>query len=474
MSEQSPGPAGPPPPPEPRWSRRPLSRVALAVFASVAAVTAILVVADAVGGEDWRTEPVGSPPPDPNPPPPEIDYAVTPAQAWQVSAADLMSGDPLAFVALAAPEPQNDPIIAQTVVVTTGTGSAAAVIGLDRWTGDVTWRTEVAGATSVDCHVLGTGHVTVCVASDDDDAEIYDVVTFSTSTGEAEGQDSITFKPRTVTEIDGDIVLAGSSLITGALHMTRGTPTDLDGLWHASSGDGYVPATEYYGGFVMSEGTAWCYVSGATMAVNLSSGDAQSVPAVSGQTSAPWPRSTVLTSTTQEDETTTTVTGTTPGATPFAVEGRPWARLGSSDVMKSFVGIGDTAYDPRTGVELWSADSDPAAPWTSYTAVDDLVLQQTWWEESVAMLAVDAQTGAQRWTNETRSPVLLSRVDDVLLADTSFGIEALRLSTGEDLWAVDYTDLMAEGSSTYAVAHSIAGRSLVTTFDRLVTGYIFH
>ena len=87
--------------------------------------------------------------------------------------------------------------------------------------------------------------------------------------------------------------------------------------------------------------------------------------------------------------------------------------------------------------------------------------------------SVDSRTGAQRWTNETRSPALLSRVDDVLLADTSFGIEALSLSTGEDLWEVDYTDLMTEDSSTSAVAHSIAGRSLVTTFDRFVTGYIF-
>ena len=164
----------------------------------------------------WRTEPVESPPPDPDPPPPEIDYADTPAQAWRVSAADLMSGAPLTFVALAAPDPLDEPTLSNTVVVTTGTGSAAAVIGLDRWTGDVAWRIEVAGATSVDCHVLGTGHSTVCVATHDDlDAELYDVVTLSTSTGEAEGQDSTTFKPRTVTEMDGDVVLAGSSLLTG-------------------------------------------------------------------------------------------------------------------------------------------------------------------------------------------------------------------------------------------------------------------
>ena len=136
MSEQSPGPGGPPTPTEPRWSRRPLGLVALAILASVAAVTTIVVVVDAIGGDDWRTEPVESPPPDPDPPPPEIDYADTPAQAWRVSAADLMSGAPLTFVALAAPDPLDEPTLSNTVVVTTGTGSAAAVIGLDRWTGD--------------------------------------------------------------------------------------------------------------------------------------------------------------------------------------------------------------------------------------------------------------------------------------------------------------------------------------------------
>ena len=141
--------------------------------------------------------------------------------------------------------------------------------------------------------------------------------------------------------------------------------------------------------------------------------------------------------------------------------------------MESFVGVGDTAYDPRSGAALWSMTGEPTALSTSYLAVDDLVLQQTWWEESVTLKAVDALTGEPRWTNGTRSAWLFSRAGDVLLADTSYGIEAIDLTTGEDAWTVDYTDLVTEDSFLYRAEHSIAGSSLVTTFDRLVTGYTF-
>ena len=491
MSSASHGSIEPPPAspsPRPPWQRTAL--VAAVAVGGVAAVTAIALGVDAFWGSETESPttsttpgPSPAPPKDPSPSPepvdptspagPVVDYTAEPAQVWQVSAPDLMSGDPNTLVALAAPDPLDRPNGQDTVVVTVETGSAAAVVGLDRDTGAVSWRVELAGSVSVDCHVLGTGASTVCVTGTDSlEAELWDVVTFESSTGDVQGRDSITFKPTTVTEIDGDIVVAGSTLRTGALQMTRGAPDNLDARWQASSEDGYVPATEYYGGFVMSEGSGWSYVSGATMVVDLATGEAESLSAASGQTSAPWPGGIMLESTTEADES-VAVTVTPPDAAPFTVTGHVWARLGTSDAMEQFVGAGDTAYDARTGAELWSATPDPEALWTSYTAVDDLVLHQTWWEESVMVTAVDAVTGEQRWRNGTRSAVLLSRTGDVLLADTSFGIEALHLSTGERLWAVDYTDLMTEDSFTYAVAHSIADRSLVTTFDRLVTGYTF-
>ncbi|WP_066460718.1 hypothetical protein [Sanguibacter suarezii] len=485
--------------PRPPWQRTGL--VAAVALGGVAAVTAIALGADAYWGGEAEN-PVAASTPDPSPaltqePPsspepvdptapagPTVDYTTEPTQVWQVSAPDLMSGDPMTLVALAAGDPLDRPNSQDTVVVTVEAGSAAAVVGLDRDSGAVSWRTDLAGSVSVDCHVVGTGASTVCVTGTDLlDSETWDVATFETSTGTVQGRDSVTFKPVTVTEINGDLVLAGSALLTGALHMTRGTPDDLDARWQTSSENGYVPATEYYGGFLVDEGTAWSYVSGATMIVDLATGQGESLSAASKQTSAPWPGGTLLESVTEVDENapeptaevdeTVTVTVTPSGAAPFTAAGNAWARLGSSDVMEAFAGVGDAAYDSRTGVELWSATPDPEALWTSYTAVDDLVLHQTWWEESVTIAAVDALTGEPRWTSGTRSALLLSRTGDALLADTSFGIEALHLGTGETVWSLDYTDLMTQESYTYAAAHSVAGESLVTTFDQLVTGYAF-
>ena len=491
MSTPSPGSVEPPPPGSaaPRSTRRRPALVAAVTLGSVAVVTVLALGADALwrgGAEGAKTstaissstmteEPPSSPPPaDPTPPADlDVDYTVEPALAWQVSATTLMSGAPEATVVLAAPDPLDRPNHQETVVVTVETGTASAVMGLDRATGSVTWQVDLADKTSVDCHVLGAGASTVCVATDEHlDAESYLVLTLETSTGDSQGADNITFKPWTVTEVDDDIVLAGNALLTGALHMTRGTASDVDARWQASSADGYVPPTGYYGGFRVSESTAWSYVSGATMIVDLATGQAESMSAESGQLSEPWPGGTILDSTTQADGS-GVVTATPPDAAPFLGDGHAWARLGSSKEMETYVGIGDTAHDLVTGVGLWSGVPDPTALATTYTAVDDLVLQQTWWEESVSLLALDARTGLPRWSSGTRSAMLLSRVDDVLITDTSFGIEALDLSTGRNLWAVDYTDLMTQDPYTYTVEHSIAGPSLVTTFDRTVTGYSF-
>lgn len=491
MSAPSPGPAGPPPSgtPEPRSTRRRTGLVAAAVLVGAGAVTAIALGAGSLWGGDpgdaaasptvvpsatTTQESSLSPEPiDPAPTDQTVDHTVAPRQTWQVSAIDLMGGDPTAWVALAAPDPLGRPAVQDMVVVTVGAGDKAAVVGLDWATGDVRWWTELAGSTSVDCHVLGTGASTLCVATNDYlDGETYSVATFETSTGEPQGHDEITFKPAAVTELEGDIILAGSTVLTGALSMTRGTPTDIDAGWQVSSDSGYVPATAYEGGFLVSEGTGWSYVSGATMVVDLATGEAESMSAESGRSSAPWPGGTVLASTTAADGS-VVVTATVPGTASFTAAGRAWSRLGSSDAMESFVGIGDTAYDPRSGAALWSVAADPTALSTNYTALDDVVLQQTWWEESVSLTAVDALTGAQRWTSGTRSAWLFSRAGDVLLADTSYGIEAVDLTSGEKSWSVDYTDLITGDSSMYRAAHSISGPSLVTTFDQTIAGYTF-
>lgn len=457
-------------------------------------MTAIALGANAVwgGGPDGSktsttiAAPSASPPEEPTAPtdPPDptdptvpadatVDYTGTPTQTWRMSAADLMSGDPTAFVALASPDPLERPARQETVVVTAGTGSQSSIIGLDRATGTQSWRIDLEPSTAATCKILGTGASTVCVIAGSDSVDgTYRVLTLDSGTGAVQGEDTVGFLPFTVTELDGDLVLAGSTISTGALHATRGTPVDLDARWHASSPDGYVPATEYFGGFVVSDDMGWSYVSGATMKVDLGTGEAESTPSSSGTDSGPWPGGTLLESADLGTDA-PHVTVTAPGGVPFTADGRAWTRLGASDVMASVVGVGDTAFDPQTGAARWSAVSDPAALWTSYTAVDDLVLQQTWWEESVMLSAFDTLTGELRWTSGTRSSWLLTRAGEALLADTSFGIEALHLTTGEALWALDYTDLVTGDSYMYAAAHSIAGTSMVTTFDRLVTGYNF-
>ena len=493
MSTTSPGPADPSPSPAPPAARRRPAILVAIVLVSAAAVTALALGAYAVWSQapddtppaasttPSATDPTAPPPSaDPTDPPtstgptaPATDYTVSPSQTWQVSAADLMAGDPAAIVELAVPDPLGRPATQDTVVVTASTASTSSVIGLDRESGAEVWRVEVVPAGAASCHVLGTGASTVCVSSGASaGAEDYSVVTLETSTGTALGQDSVDFKPATVAEIDGDVVLAGSSLLTGALVTTRGTPDDVAARWTASSDAGYVPATEYYGGFVVDEGIAWSYVAGATMVVDLSTGDARSLSAASGEISTPWPGGTVMDySTVSTDPAVVTVT--TPGASQFTAQGYPWAWLGSSSTMTSFVGIGNTAYDARTGTPLWSMTADPAALSTTYTAVDDLVLQQTWWEESVSLTAVDALTGTQRWTGSTRSAWHFSQAGDVLLADTSYGIEAVDLATGAEPWMLDYTDLVTGDSTMYQAVHSIAGPSLVTTFGETVTGYSF-
>lgn len=449
-------------------------------------MTAIALGAYAVWGGEPSTKtstPIASPsavasekPTEPADPPattdPAVDYTVTPTQIWQVSAADLMSGDTTASVALSSPDPLQRPTRQDSVVVSAATSDKTSVFGLDRETGEVVWETTISPSAPVRCHTLGEGTSTVCVTPSEAGADTYSVATFDSATGEVQGEDTVAFTPLTVTEVDGDIIVAGHSAATGALHTTRGTPTDLEARWHATSGDGYVPATEEYGGFVVSEGSGWSSVSGATMIVDLTTGEAESLTAASGQVSSPWPGGAVLFSEPQASDVTLT-TVTAPNATPFTAEGGAWSRLGASDVMEMFVGIGDAAYDPLTGDQLWSAVTDPSALDTSYLAVDDLVLQQTWWEESVTISAVEALTGAPRWSSGTRSAWILSRAGDALVADTSFGLEALHLITGEKAWELDYTSLVTGDPYLSAAEHSIAGASLVTTFGTLVTGYTF-
>lgn len=484
-------PPPPPPPPAPAPRRRRTGLVAAVVLGGAASVTAIALGAYAVWGggpdstaatpitspseiasADPTTDPVG-PPTTTDPVDPVVDYTVTPTQTWQVRAAELMSGDATATIVLASPDPLARPTRQDAVVVSAATSDATSVFGLDRESGEVVWETVISPSAPVRCHALGAGASTVCVTPRSEaGADTYSVATFDSTTGEVQGEDTVDFKPFTVTEVDGDIVLAGHSAAKGALHTTRGTPSDLEARWHATSGDGYVPATEEYGGFTVSDGTGWSSVSGATMIVDLTTGEADSLTGASGQASSPWPGGTVLFSEPQADDVPLT-TVTTPGATPFTVEGGAWAHLGASDAMEKVVGIGDAAYDLVTGDQLWSAVTDPSALTTSFLAVDDLVLQQTWWEESVTISAFDALTGAPRWSSGTRSAWLFSRAGDALIADTSYGLEALNLITGERAWDLDYTSLVTGDPYLSAAEHSIAGASLVTTFGTLVTGYTF-
>lgn len=489
MSTPFPGPAWPPvpsyatPPPVPR-RRRPMVIAAVAL-GSVATVTAIALGATAVWGggphgsktSTTIAAPDASPSEEPTEPTetdepsePTTDYTVTPTQTWRVTASDLMAGDQTAYAALAAPDPLDRPTVQDVVVVTVGTQTLSSIIGLDRETGDEVWRTDLD--TSTACQTLGTGSSTMCLDSSNAAADgTYRVLTVDTASGAVEGEDTIGFLPFTATEIDGELILSGSDP-TGTLHTTCGTSTDLDARWHATSDEGYVAATDYSSGFAVSDGTIWSSIGGATMVVDLSTGDAESMSAASGLSSAPWPGGFVLEfAGLTLGAPSTTVTA--PGGTPFTEDGYGWSRLGASTEMESVVGIGVAAYDPENGTELWSATPDPTALGTSFTAVDDLAIEKTWWEESITLTARDLRTGEERWQSSIRSGSQRTREGDTLLADSSYGIEALHLDTGERLWELDYTDLMTTDASTYTTVHTIAGASLVMTFDDLITGYTF-
>lgn len=418
------------------------------------------------------------PSPSPEAPVDPAVYADVPQATWETSAEELM-GSADSGVILAAPDPAGRPDEADVLVLAAWVGDSSAAVGLDRATGAQVWRQDFPGVRQTACYVLGDGRRTACSVPVAEGSADHRVVTLVTSTGEIVGDDTVAQTPRHVVAVGDDLVVAGSNVADGRLMMSRGTPADVDRLWAAESGPGFVDQTEYWGEYTTDEGRAAFEVSGASMSVDLATGDAQlSLTGGEGRLGL-WPggvstRTTVVNATDSAPAGGTTTLTLADGSV-LTVPGSPWAWTGDGDVQTDVVGADDTAFDARTAEVLWTAPERDDALATSYLAAADLVIQASWYEESAQLLALDLRTGAEAWRASTRSYAEATLHGRVLLLGSFWELTAIDLGTGESPWKLAYEGDMA-GDEFYwdnTVGHAVLGDALVTVSYGTVRGYSF-
>ncbi|MBI9113826.1 outer membrane protein assembly factor BamB family protein [Sanguibacter suaedae] len=396
-----------------------------------------------------------------------------PRKEWQVSAAELADGAEGAegagdaTVAVPTVDPNGRANVSDVAVVLVTSDEGSAVVGLDRATGDETWRSTTEG-TYAECFVVGDGRRTSCVLPDSR-AETFQVVTFDSATGDELGRDTTTFRPWYVVGEGDDLVVAGNDQHDRSMHASRGTVDDLDRSWSRSTDPGFVPVASFWGEYSSLEGRATMSISGASMVVDLISGKGpQGAIDVEGLYTL-WPRNGTVLLRTPEDG--VRQAEFTNSAGTIMTQGSPWFRLGSSDAMAQVFGAGTRAYDIATGEELWSVDLE--ADGARMTTVEDLVVVDYEEEGVSGLFAQDLLTGEVRWHSSVERWATVSVHGPVLLYCGLAQCEAVRIADGEHAWALPHTDPVSPEDRMPHVRASVFVDGLVTEHADVVRGFSF-
>ncbi len=378
-------------------------------------------------------------------------FVSLPEHGWEVTVTALLKAagiddEPDTFtLSLVAPESSHRPNATDIQAVQLSGPALQLLAGIDTSDGAVRW-THILGeddSSWPNCFTVNRGEHIGCEKTDYDTGG--SLVFLNAAFGDVVAAPKWAHQVWFIAGTGSDVLIGGATK-KGALYIAGGSMTDPDGSWFTKSKKNLVRAQGLWNRDLTFDASyAQFTLNNQAIVVDTKTGDQLSVVEAGFADVVP-DVGAVLTLESYE----TALLGS------FTVPGSAWGAVGEHDNVRPVLGAGRSLYDAQSGTPLWTL---PAAEGSILS--DDITLlpkhalrtnDTSKQSNEKRLTAYDSRTGTELWS-QIQSPFEVLATQDDIVVGLSYrnfipvAVQALDLRTGEEHWELP---LKLEESSAYA------------------------